>query len=187
MSKKRLVLCLKIIIVFCLFISCKKSENVENVKITSKNFSILVADDFERTNNLNELSEVQFQNKEKDLYFIILQEPKINFENAVKQNLHKSTPNLLGYFNVIKNHFQEITKDFKLSDFGKTKIDSCNAIVFSMSGIDPEDNKKIYYRYAIIEDEKNYYQIMSWTNLKNKLLLIGKVDQTINSFKRIEN
>lgn len=176
---------LRIIFFIIMFSSCNQGKNNNTQKIISDNYSLIVASDFERTNSLNELSKVQFQNIKENLYFIVLEEPKERFKNAIKLKLHKSTPDLMGYLKVVTNHFKEVTDNFELSDVGFTKIDSCNAVVFSMSGINPEDNRKIYYRYALIEDENNYYQIMSWTNLKNKLKLIGKMEETIHSFKRI--
>ena len=88
-----------------------------------------------------------------------------------------------GYFNVVKNHFDEISEDIKIDDFSSTKINSCNALVFSMHGKDLEDGKKVFYRYALLEDDKYLYQIMAWTNIHDKDKLIGRMSGIINSFK----
>jgi len=50
-----------------------------------------------------------------------------------------------------------------------------------------DDGKAVFYRYALIEDEKNYYQIMSWTNMRFKEKLIGKMSEIIYSFKSKSN
>ncbi|MBF4465155.1 hypothetical protein [Flavobacterium sp. LC2016-12] len=175
----------RLILLFSLLImtACQKVKNEDSQRIISDNYSIIVPSDFERTNNLNGLSKVQFQIKEEDLYFIVLEEPKKGFENAIRLKLHNSTADLTGYFKVVTNHFKEITKNFELNDFGRTKIDYCNAYLFSMSGIELENNKSVFYRFGIIEDNENYYQIMSWTNIKNKQKLIGKMDKIIHSFE----
>jgi hypothetical protein len=153
-------------------ISSCKNENNEYQDIDTENYTLSVPNDLELTNHLNELTKVQYQNIEEDIYFIVLDEP-----------IRLSTPTLLGYFKLIQNHFREINDDFHVIEYGKTKINSCNAIVFSMYGKDLVDGVYTYYRYAIIEDGKNYYQIMSWSHLQNKKKLIGKMQPIIWSFK----
>lgn len=164
--------------------SCKKSESYsDNEIIDTENYSIRVPTDFERTTNLNELAKVQFQKVDEDLYFIILEETKKGFIDAIKLKVYDASPSLFGYFKVITNHFDEITENFEVKDFSNTKINSCNAIIFSMSGTDLADGTSAFYRYAIFEDDNNLYQIMSWTNNKNKNKLIGRMEGIINSFK----
>lgn len=162
--------------------SCKKAEN-KNERIFTENFSIEVPNDFERTNEMNELAKVQFRKSNEDLHFIVLEETKDGFQNSIKLGVYDTSPNLFGYYKVITKHFDEISENFTISDFGRTKINSCNAILFSMSGKDLENGKNVFYRYAILEDDKNLYQIMSWTNIHYKNKLIGRMTSIINSFK----
>jgi hypothetical protein len=166
-------------------LSCKKTENenIEKQEITTENYSLMVPKDFERTNRLNELAKVQFQKVDEDLYFIVLEQTKESFKNAIDQKLYDVDFNLYGYSKVVTNHFDEISSDFKINDFSSTKINSCNAILFSMNSKNLEDGKKVFYRYALFEDDKNFYQIMSWTNINYKDKLIGKMEGIINSFK----
>jgi hypothetical protein len=168
--------------------SCKQSENnTENEVVITENYSLSVPKDLERTNKLNELAKVQFQKVDEDLYFIVLEETKKSFEDAIKLKVHKTTPSLFGYYQVVTSHFDVLYDDFKITDFGRTKINSCNAIVFSMSGKGLDDGKKAFFRYALIEDSNNIYQIMSWTNINYKDKLIGKMGGIINSFKSKSN
>jgi hypothetical protein len=178
MNFKKIILGILLIFIY----SCKKSENKTD-RIFTENYSIEAPNDFERTNEMNELAKVQFRKANEDLRFIVLEEPKEGFKNAIKLGIHKTSPSLLGYYKVITMHFDEITENFKINDFSNTKINSCNAIVFSMSGKDLEDGKSVFYRYAIFEDNKNLYQIMSWTNIHYKDKLIGRMESIINSFK----
>ena len=163
-------------------VSCNKNEN-KNERIFTENYSIEAPSDFERTNEMNELAKVQFRKSKEDLHFIVLEETKEGFQNGIKMGVHKVSPSLFGYYKVITNHFDEITDNFETSDYGVTKINSCNAIVFSMSGKHLEEGKEVFYRYTIFEDEKNLYQIMSWTNLAYKNKLIDRMAPIINSFK----
>ena|SRR5690554_73638 len=178
MHLKKIILLTFLISIF----SCNKNEN-KNERIFTENYSIEAPSDFERTNEMNELAKVQFRKSKEDLHFIVLEETKEGFKNGIKMGVHKVSPSLFGYYKVITNHFDEITDNFETSDYGVTKINSCNAIVFSMSGKHLEEGKEVFYRYAILEDEKNLYQIMSWTNLAYKDKLIGRMAPIINSFK----
>jgi hypothetical protein len=178
MNLKKIILLTLLISIF----SCNKKEN-KSERIFTENYSIEAPFDFERTTTMNELAKVQYKKPEEDLHFIVLEETKEGFLNGIKMGVHKVSPSLSGYYKVITNHFDEIKENFKTSDYGVTKINSCNAIVFSMSGKDLENGKEVYYRYAILEDEKNLYQIMSWTNLGYKDKLVGRMTPIINSFK----
>jgi len=174
---------LKIVPIIFILTSCYQIDNNKNQEIISDNFSIVVPSNLERTQRLNTLSKVQFENIEEDIYFIVLEESKRGFKDAIEHKMHKATPDLNGYLEVVVNHFREISTKFALSDVGRTKIDQCNAYIFSMTSEEPSDNLVTFYRYAIIEDNENYYQIMSWTHLKNKKNLIGIIDEVIHSFK----
>lgn len=159
-----------ILLIAIIFSSCKKEKAIQDVE--TENYTLSVPNDLELTNQLNELTKIQYQNIDKDIYFIVIDEP-----------IRLSAPTLLGYFKLVQNHFREINDDFHVVEYGATKINSCDAIVFSMYGKDLEMGVYTYYRYAIIEDGKNYYQIMSWAHLKNKKRLIGKMQPIIWSFK----
>jgi hypothetical protein len=178
MHLKKFILLTFLISIF----SCNKNEN-KNERIFTENYSIEAPSDFERTNEMNELAKVQFRKSKEDFHFIVLEETKEGFLNGIKMGVHKVSPSLFGYYKVITNHFDEITENFKTSDYGVTKINSCNAIVFSMSGKDLEEGKNVFYRYAILEDDKHLYQIMAWTNLNYKDKLTGRMESVINSFK----
>jgi hypothetical protein len=56
-----------------------------------------------------------------------------------------------------------------------------------MSGKGLVYGKRAFFRYALIEDNNNLYQIMSWTNINYKDKLIGKMGGIINSFKSKSN
>jgi hypothetical protein len=92
-----------------------------------------------------------------------LDQPKNTFFNAITDKVYNVEPNLDGYFNTITEHFNELYNKFEVYDVSRKKLNSSNAIVFSMSGISKEDGIKDFYRYAVIESDSQFYQIMSWT------------------------
>ncbi len=172
-----------LLLVVVLFSSCNVKENIATEKVDTKNFSIEVPIDMAKTDDINELAILQYQNVRDDIYFLIIEEEKSGFQNAVEQGLSEMTPNLKGYFQVLTTHFGQITDNFNVSDVKNIRVHSSPAIVFSMTGKSIEFKKSVFYRYAVIEDDRNYYQIMAWTNPASKQKLIDKMEIVISSFK----
>jgi len=162
------------------------NENLQNEKYEKKSvenkFSLLIPESLGQTNKLNSIASIQFENTSQDFYIMVLDESKDQFTKAVDNKVYDTTADLDGYYKVVVNHFKEITsKDFKVYYIEKKKINHSNAIVFSMSGIN--DGYPAFYRYAIIESNKRYYQIMSWTSTSQEQKYTERMNKIIDSFK----
>jgi len=176
----------KIISLLFLVLLSSCNENLQNEKYEKKTvenkFSLLIPESLEQTNKLNSIASIQFENTNQDFYIMVLDESKDVFNKAVNKKIYNTTTDLDGYYKVIVNHFKEITsKDFKVYNIEKKKINHSNAIVFSMSGIN--DGYPAFYRYAVIESNKRYYQIMSWTNTSQEHKYTDRMNKIIDSFK----
>lgn len=176
----------KIIYLLFLVLLSSCNENSKNEKYEKKSvenkFSLLIPESLGLTNKLNSIASIQFENTNQDFYIMVLDESKDTFTKAVNNKIYNTTTDLDGYYKVIVNHFKEITsKDFKVYNIQKKKINHSNAIVFSMSGIN--DGYPAFYRYAVIESNKRYYQIMSWTNTSQEQKYTDRMNKIIDSFK----
>ncbi|WMI68184.1 hypothetical protein [Mangrovimonas sp. YM274] len=154
-------------------------------KIVENKYSVLIPEYLTKTTGLNQYTDFEYENIKKDFYIIIMDESKDGFYKSVERKKYDVTPNINGYYEVIKNHFKNETnlKEFKVSDeiFELDKAEK--KITFTMTGIDVTDNYPIYYRYSIIESKTRYYQIMSWTNQTNASKMIVDMNKIINSFR----
>jgi hypothetical protein len=166
-----------------LFVSCDPKKKIETEKINTQNFSMDIPINLGKTDDLNDAAVVQYQDLINDFYVMVIEEPKSGFATAVETAIYQTTPDLKGYFKVIKEHFKTTSKDLEVTDVINSRINSCNAITFSMLGENTELKLKIFYRYAVIEDDKNYYQLMTWTSSTNKEESIDKMNEIIKSFK----
>jgi uncharacterized protein YegL len=163
--------------------SCNDIQNEKYEKKTVENkFSILIPESLGQTTKLNDAASIQFENIKQDFYIIVLDEPKDAFTKAVGAKLLNTTADLDGYYKIVVDHFRDITpKDFKVYNIEKKKINHSNAIVFSMSGI--SNDYHVLYRYAVIESNKRYYQIMSWTNTSKEEKYTERMNKIIDSFR----
>lgn len=173
---------------FALLFSC--NENLQNEKYEKKTvenkFSLLIPESLEQTTELNDVACLQFQNKKRDFYIIVLDEPKDAFTRAVDNKVLHTTADLNGYYKVVVENFRKITtKDFKVYDIEKKKINHSNAVIFSMSG--RNEDYSIFYRYAVVESKNRYYQIMLWTSTLQEQQYIDRMNKIISSFKTEAN
>ncbi|MEO8516437.1 MAG: hypothetical protein ABI426_06820 [Flavobacterium sp.] len=184
-----------LIILLILLYSCKEVNNTTQEEdnaterydtITLGNrYSLLIPESLERTDKLNDIARIQFQNKQQDFYIIVIDQLKEGFYKRVEEKTFNVTPDIEGYFKVIKEHFGEECgiKNFKVSNITRGKINSNKAITFTMTGECYDGKYSVFYRYSIVESKLRYYQIMGWTNITNADKTITKMNKIINSFK----
>lgn len=175
------------IIILILLTSCKENKNTQEInerKIVENKYSVLIPEYLTKTTGLNRYTTFEYENNEKDFYVIIMDELKEGFSKAVERKKYDVTPNINGYYEVVKNHFKNETnlKDFQVFDEIFELDKPVKKITFTMTGINVTDNYPVYYRYSIIASKTRYYQIMSWTNQTNAKKLITDMNKIINSF-----
>lgn len=174
--KKIIPLCL-----FYLLLSCN-SKKAETVTINNK-YSVELPGFLSKATNLNEEASLQYQNIFKEFYVIVLDEPKkvlidIADDLAVE-------PNLESYFSVLKSGMEETFDNVAFIDIKDTKINGLKAKTFAVTG--NVEGIDAYYKIAYIEGKDSYYQILTWTLLKNQQKHTPEMDKIIASFKEIGN
>jgi hypothetical protein len=176
------------IIILIFLTSCienTKAHKQNERKVVENKYSVFIPEYLSETTGLNQYTTFEYENIEKDFYVIIIDESKDGFSKAVEQKKYDVTPDINGYYEVVKYHFENETnlKDFKVFDEIFELNNAEKKITFTMTGIDMTDNYPVYYRYSIIESKTRYYQIMSWTNQKNAKKVISDMNNIINSFR----
>lgn len=165
-----------------LVISCDVKEEFKTITIADK-YSLDIPDSFEKADNLNDEASLQYQNAFKEFYVIVMDEPKATFDTAVTTNAVNMTPDLEGYYKAIQLNLKNAIKNIKIFNEKNTKINGRKAKVFSVTG--NVEGYDIFYRYALVQGKKDYYQIMLWTEQKNGVNYLATMDQCIDSFKEL--
>ncbi|WP_412476988.1 hypothetical protein [Flavobacterium sp. TBRC 19031] len=162
--------------------SCDVKEEFKTITISDK-YSLDIPDSFEKADNLNDEASLQYQNALKEFYVIVMDEPKETFDTAVTQYQVDMTPDLEGYYKAIQLNLKNAIKNIKIFNEKNTEINGRKAKIFSITG--NVEGYDIFYRYALVQGKKDYYQIMLWTEQKNGDHYLSTMDQSINSFKEL--
>ncbi len=157
--------------------SCNRPAVFTDVKINSR-YTISLPDYLQPCADLHKDASLQYQNTEKDVYAIVIDEKK---KTMVNYDLNY---NLDSYFNNIASQgFIESIKNGKVSIPGRETINGNKALVAEITGkIDQTD---VFYKMGIIETPFTFYQILVWCRAENKEKYESDMMKIIESFKEM--
>ena len=147
-------------------------------------YKIDLPDYMEETFQLNNEASLQYQNLFKELYIIIVDEPKNEFHEAISQEHYANeyTKDIQGYSDFLIDTYPE--REVTREDLIPAKINGLDARIFEMKET-TEDGYDICFKAVNIEGRANYYQVMVWTLAENKEKYADLIDTIINSFKEM--
>ncbi len=166
-------------------------DDKENIVTINKKYSISLpsflinAKTILEKDELNENTSLQYMNTLKELYVLIIEDSKSDFQQTlVENNLNdKYTNDFKGYTDFVFDYYKKQTKishKFAISD---TLINNKPAKLISISGEINEVN--VFYTIGLVEGKKTYYQIITWTlaGFENKYK--DRMKKIIYSFKEL--
>lgn len=170
-----------ILIQVLLLISCNNKEK-QTVKIKGK-YSLELSQAFKKASTLNKDASLQYQDIARDLYVIVIDEPKAELKNVLEENGLSEiySDNLDGYSRIIMEGMNpKLTLD-SIPPLKDTAIDNLKAKETSFEG--ESEGIKIYWKFAFVEGKNTYYQIMVWTSAANRARLEKEMQQIVKSFR----
>ncbi|MNK10907.1 hypothetical protein D3C87_289400 [compost metagenome] len=171
------------LLVVSLLTSCKDKMQTVN---SDGDYTMELPLSFTKANDLNDGASLQYQNTFKELYVIVIDEPKTELIKALKKNSLETTYNndLKGYSELIVDGMDASIAVEKLPDFKDTTINGLNARLLSFEGL--TSGNRVYWKLAFIEGNNNYHQIMIWTKAENQKKYEKEMAAIINSFKETD-
>lgn len=160
-----------------LLVSCKHDTVFTEVKVNNR-YSVDIPDYLQACTDLHKDASLQYQNTEKDIYAIVIDEKKITMQDY---NLDYDIDTY--YKNIASQPFAESIKDGKISIPGRQEINGNKALVAEITG--KIDQNEVYYRLAVIESKYEFYQVLVWTRAENKETYQGDMIHLIESFKEL--
>lgn len=162
------------------FVSCKGEK--QTIKVKGK-YSLELSSDFEKARSLNKDASLQYQDIYKDLYVIVIDEPKTEVKKVIDDNLLTGTynPDLKGYSNIIINGIDPSIVIDSMPPFKKASINGLDSRQVTFEGT--SENLHIVWKFAFIEGKDTFYQMMVWTGAANRAKLEKEMEEIVNSFK----
>lgn len=170
---KKILLLLTLTLTF----SCNRETTFSEVNINNR-YTILMPAYMKPCNDIVKDASLQYQNLEKDIYAIVIDEKKVTMQD------YDLNFNLDSYYNSISSQgFSENIKNGKISIPGRQEINGNKALIADITG-KLEDNE-VYYKFAVIESPYEFYQIMTWTRASHREKLEKDMTKMIESFKEL--
>lgn len=158
-------------------ISCNNETAFTEVSVSNK-YSIQIPTYMKPCTDILKDASLQYQNLEKDVYAIVIDEKKVTMQN------YDLNFNLDTYYNNISSQgFSESIKNGKISIPGRQEINGNKALISDITG-QLEENE-VFYKFAVIESPYEFYQILTWTRADHRKKLEKDMIKIIESFKEL--
>jgi len=157
--------------------SCQHETIFTEVKVNDR-YSISIPDYLQPCADLHKDASMQYQNAEKDIYAIVINEKKITMQ---EYNLDYDID--LYFKSIASQPFLETIKDGKVSIPGRQEIDGHKALIAEITG--KIEETEVYYKLAVIESRYEFYQLLIWTRAEHKEKYEKDMITIVESFKEL--
>jgi hypothetical protein len=159
------------------FANCKKETVFTEVKVNDR-YAISIPDYLQPCADIQPDASLQYQNVEKEIYAIVINEKKSTMQN------YDLDYDIDTYFkNITSQGFVDNIKDGKISIPGRQTINGNKALIADVSG--KMEQNEVYYKLALIESPYEFYQVLIWTKADSKTTIEADMMKVIESFKEL--
>ncbi|VXA92612.1 conserved hypothetical protein [Flavobacterium sp. 9AF] len=171
-------------ILFCILISCESSDKLETIYVND--YKIDLPTYLSKSSQLNEDASLQFQNLFKELYIIVIDETKEEFNKALMENGIENmfSKDFDGYVKLLSTNLQN-NVEMKHKKEKDTLINGMRTKLIMFDG--KSEGYDIYYQVAYVEGNEKYYQLMTWTLLDKKDEHENIMNKMVSSFNLRNN
>lgn len=168
-----------------LLISCNKMDNAETIVVGGR-YSIDIPKSYTTTKDLNQDASLQYNDAKRELYVIVIDEPKEAITKALVENGLENTytPDLKGYSQLIVDNMTPKVQADTLSPFTDITIGGLKGRASGIQGV--VQGHHIYWKMAFVEGKSRYYQIMLWTLADRRKKHEAEMQSIIDSFKETD-
>jgi hypothetical protein len=155
------------------------------VKVDSL-YSMSLPDYLTEGNDLNDEASLQYQNIYKEVYVIVIDEPKQDFIDVFKEigEYDEAKTPIDNYAeSQMKSIEETMEKVTKKSEWSKKKINGNDARVADVAGTQAGIEGEMGFKAAFVEGKENLYMIMTWTFESSKDKYEADMNKMIESFK----
>jgi hypothetical protein len=178
MKKLLLILALPLLLASC-------NSEPQTVKVDGK-YSIELPDYMTKADSLHEEASLQYDNTLRELYIIVIDENREDYDKLAESGLYEGyNPGLGGYAALLSKQTATAVGQKTIPALADKKINGLSAKTFSLSG--KVNNISAYWKVAYIQGKNRYYQIVAWTLADKEKDYSTVMDGMINSFKETDH
>lgn len=162
-------------------------DSFEEVKINGL-YSMKLPDYLTPGTDLNSEASLQYENVYKEVYVIVIDEPKQDFIDVFQElGEYDSTKSACDNYAEaqMKSIEDNMTTVTSKSTMRKTKLNGCDARVADVAGTQDGIDDAMGFTVAFVEGKETLYMVMTWTFEKSKDTYQDDMDAMINSFKEL--
>lgn len=178
--KQFIILCISLFFVA----ACQSSFGYKTVNFEDK-YSLTIPAILTETDDINDDASMQFKNEFIEFYVLVFEESKDEINDFfMKVNLPEYYDmGLENYSNLIWESLNNNFEIYNYTDFFDVDINGLPAKYVEFKG--KFSDIDIYYSLTVIEGEKNFYQISSWTLTSMESRNKEKIDEIKFTFKEL--
>ena len=165
-------------------VSCQTENTYQTIKI-KKQYSMELPAFLEKTTELNTEASLQYQNVFKELYVIVIDEPKQGFINTMAKQKSGITADFNGFSDIALENLKASLTNFDFSGIENIIVNGLEARSFSISGT--VEGIDVYYKAAHIATATDFYQVLTWTLVDKKEKYDAEMNKIIASFKSLKS
>lgn len=175
-------------------VACKSDSSKSNVDtsdfvthVGEKQFKLLTPKYLKKSTGLNPDASLQLENREKEIYLAVIEEPKEEVNRNLKLlGIYNDDLSSVGnYLNVQMNGFTDGVTVIEKSDPRQLDINGMAAFQVDLLAQPKNVNSDIYYLFTFIEGEEQLYMFMQWTLGKQRSEYENIFDAMAHSFEEI--
>lgn len=178
--KQFIILCISLFFV----VACQSSFGYKTVNFEDK-YSLTIPAILTETDDINDDASMQFKNEFIEFYVLVFDESKDEINDFfMKVNLPEYYDmGLENYSNLIWESLNNNFEIYNYTGFFDVDINGLPAKYVEFNG--KFSDIDIYYSLTVIEGEKNFYQISSWTLTSMESRNKEKIDEIKFTFKEL--
>lgn len=164
--------------------SCGLSFQDKEVTINEQ-YSVTVPGSLTETDLLNDEASLQYMNALSELYIVVIDEPKSDFEEVVNglDSVYFAGTTLDIFKDIVISNFEYGVPGYQLLGEKDTTINGMGGVVLNIGG--NVDGMDVKYIYSILESEESLYQVITWTLTEKYEDHLEDMNTMIYSFKEI--
>lgn len=162
--------------------ACNSGNETQTVKVDDR-YVLEIPDFLKESKDLHDSASLQYENALREFYVIVIDEPIEGFHNAIlENNLQDEYPaSIEGFTKLMVKDLTAALQAKALPAIKDISINGLPARQFDING--SFENLPVYWKTAYIKGKENYYQVITWTQGKNKEKYKQQMQDILNSFR----